>query len=195
MFSLIAIEFYCDEGCFACRILMQWYFLAKYLVVKCCLDNMHYNGLRNTKRITGKNTVILKYIFLIFYCWLDNYKTSNSFKVFICSIIHFFWCIMNISNSMQFTFVSKMKQKKIIWKCSIYLHLIDSILRFLTDLLSHIILSNKTKSFLYQFRSFGGRTSFSHPFGVFGFDCDLCQHWCSDYSFYTGLNSIGKIGP
>ena len=43
-------------------------FLAKFLVVKCCLDNMHYNGLRNTKRITGKNTVILKYIFLIFYC-------------------------------------------------------------------------------------------------------------------------------
>ena len=116
-------------------------FLAKYLVAKCCLDNMHYNGLRNTKRITGKNTVILKYIFLIFYCWLDNYKTSFLF----CTIIHFFWLIMNISSSMQFTFVSKMKQKKIIWKCSIYLHFIDSILWFLTDFLSHITLSNKTK--------------------------------------------------
>ena len=125
----MSIEFHCNEGFLhaVTRIyLCSDIFLAKYLVVKCCLDNMHYNGLRNTKRVTGKNTVILKYIFLIFYCWLDKYKTSkslsladiddvhNSFKVFICTIIHFLRFIMNISNSMQFTYVLKKKQKKII---------------------------------------------------------------------------------
>ena len=108
-------------------------FLAKYRVVKCCLDNMHYNGLRNTKQITGKNTVILKYIFLVLYCWLYKYKTSY---------VHLIW-----------------KNLIIFWTETALM-----ILWVLTDLLSPITLSNKTKSFLYQFRSFGGSDPFFTSF-------------------------------